>query len=57
MTPDFVAPDPRDSDEDSVNAPDDGDVPTTGSRVKNYDGLIVDPAGNPHTIGADSSGD
>ncbi len=59
MTPDFIAPDPRDDDEAiDTDVPDEDDAETVpGSRVKVYDGLVVDPAGNPHTIGADANGD
>lgn len=55
MTPDSIAPDPRD-DEETSSLADDGDVPTEG-RVRVYDGLVVDTGGNPGTIGADSNGD
>ena len=54
MTPDFIL----------GHTPDDADAPTVGATddaetvrpVKVYDGLVVDPAGNPGTIGADSNG-
>lgn len=58
MTPDFIAPEPRDEDMPGVTILSEGDdVDTTpGHRVRVYDGLVVDPAGNPGTIGADANG-
>lgn len=65
MTPDFIMGDTPETTGIPNTGPTSADEPEaddvredveSGSRVKVYDGLVVDPAGNPGTIGADANG-